>query len=79
MSGRRQDDCDVLVIGGGLTGLTCAVLLHEAGHSVIVVEAFPLPHTFPQATSGQSHIQPRSGSEILPLTHSSKPHPCLLL
>ena len=39
MSGRRQDDCDVLVIGGGLTGLTCAVLLHEAGHSVIVVEA----------------------------------------
>ena len=39
MSGRRQEDCDVLVIGGGLTGLTCAMLLHEAGHSVIVVEA----------------------------------------
>jgi len=39
MSSRRQDDCDVLLIGGGLTGLTCAVLLHEAGYSVIVVEA----------------------------------------
>ena len=39
MSGRGQDDCDILVIGGGLTGLTCAMLLHEAGHSVMVVEA----------------------------------------
>ena len=39
MSGARPDDCEVLVIGGGLTGLTCALLLHEAGHSVIVVEA----------------------------------------
>ena len=39
MSGTLVDDCEVLVIGGGLSGLTCAVLLHEAGHSVIVVEA----------------------------------------
>ena len=39
MSGTLPDDCEVLVVGGGLTGLTCAVLLHEAGHSVILVEA----------------------------------------
>ena len=39
MSGTLVDDCEVLVIGGGLTGLTCAVLLHDAGHSVIVVKA----------------------------------------
>lgn len=39
MSGTLPDDCEVLVVGGGLTGLTCAFLLHEAGHSVIVVEA----------------------------------------
>ena len=43
MSGTLVDDCEVLVIGGGLTGLTCAVLLHEAGHSVIVVEAADRP------------------------------------
>ena len=39
MSGTLVDDCEVLVIGGGLTGLTCAVMLHDAGLSVIVVEA----------------------------------------
>ena len=39
MSITIKDDCDVLVIGGGLSGLTCAVLLHEIGHSVMVVEA----------------------------------------
>lgn len=36
MSSTLPEDCEALVIGGGLT---CAVLLHEAGHSVIVVEA----------------------------------------
>lgn len=39
MSATLQDECDVLVIGSGLTGLTSAVLLHEAGHTVILVEA----------------------------------------
>ena len=39
MSGTLVNNCEVLVVGGGLTGLTAAVLLHEAGHSVIVVEA----------------------------------------
>jgi len=30
---------DVIVVGGGLTGLTAASLLHATGHSVIVLEA----------------------------------------
>lgn len=32
-------DADVAVVGGGVTGLTCAVLLAEAGADVVLVEA----------------------------------------
>ena len=29
----------VVIVGGGLTGLACAVRLHEAGYRVVVVES----------------------------------------
>jgi phytoene dehydrogenase-like protein len=32
-------DADVVVVGAGLAGLTCAVRLHEAGRQVVVLEA----------------------------------------
>lgn len=35
----RHENCDVLVIGGGVIGMACALALAEAGRSVRVVEA----------------------------------------
>ncbi len=32
-------DCDVIVVGAGLSGLTCSTLLHQSGLSTIVLEA----------------------------------------
>lgn len=36
----RTVDADVVVIGGGITGLTTALRLHEAGKRVVLLEAF---------------------------------------
>src|SRR3982750_1178187 len=38
----RNIECDVLVIGGGITGLTAAYLLTKAGKSVCLLERDPL-------------------------------------
>jgi glycine/D-amino acid oxidase-like deaminating enzyme/nitrite reductase/ring-hydroxylating ferredoxin subunit len=37
-------ETDVLVVGAGITGLTAALLLQEAGRRVVVVEALQLAH-----------------------------------
>ena len=37
-------EADVLVVGAGITGLTAALLLQQAGRSVVVVEALELAH-----------------------------------
>jgi monoamine oxidase len=36
---RGNHDADVVVVGGGITGLTTALLLAQGGVSVVVVEA----------------------------------------
>ena len=35
----QDDHCDVLIIGGGLAGLSCAVKLSDAAHRVVLLEA----------------------------------------
>jgi succinate dehydrogenase/fumarate reductase flavoprotein subunit len=40
--GARETDCDVLVIGSGASGLTTALVAHELGLKVLVVEKAPL-------------------------------------
>jgi phytoene desaturase len=39
----KQIECDVLVIGSGLGGITAAALLSKAGYETIVLEKLPFP------------------------------------
>jgi len=72
VSGRaaRRDDYEVVVIGGGIAGLTAGALLAHAGKSVLVVEADEKPggyaytmrsggHTFDRAVHLISSCEPQ--------------------
>ena len=55
-----EQDCDVLIAGGGPTGLTLAILLARRGLTVIVAEKEPAPYPLPRA----AHID-HEGMRIL--------------
>src|SRR5215470_2442948 len=49
-------DADVAIVGAGYTGLSCAIALAEARHSVVVLEAHEVGH----GASG------RNGGQVIP-------------
>src|SRR5690606_9216000 len=46
----RDEECDVLVVGGGITGITTAYLLSKENVNVVLVEA----HRFLNLTTGNT-------------------------
>jgi gamma-glutamylputrescine oxidase len=48
-------DADVCVIGGGYTGLACALALAENGTDVAVLETQHIGHGAPDATGARSY------------------------
>lgn len=60
-TGFREVDADVVVLGGGITGITTALLLQRAGRKVVVVEAERLgrsvtAHSTVKVTTGQGTL-----------------------
>ena len=49
MTRQKAEDCDVLIVGAGPTGLTLALLLAQRGVKVIVAERAAQPYALPRA------------------------------
>ena len=72
MPQRIDDSCDVLIIGGGPTGVTLAALLAKRGISVIVAEKeaeiFPLPRAAHIDHEGMRILQDAGAAEAVMAT-----------
>ena len=67
-------DCDVLVIGAGPSGSSCAYWLAKAGHDVVLVEkkAFPREKTCGDGLTPRSvHQLEQMGLDSVPKTSGS--------
>ena len=77
-SASSQDDCDVVIIGGGPAGATAATFLQRKGHRCVVLEnsKFPryhigeslIPHTY--GTLDRLGLLPKLRASHFPVKHS---------
>ncbi|MGN6625359.1 MAG: FAD-dependent oxidoreductase [Tepidisphaeraceae bacterium] len=76
----RDDQADVIVVGAGIAGVTCAYLLAKAGKRVLVVDEGPIGAGQTERTSAHLasiiddrffEIEKEHGTEIAKLAHES--------
>lgn len=49
----KDCDCDILIIGGGITGACCAYFLKESNKKVVLVESNKIAHGTSSKTTGK--------------------------
>ena len=70
VSDELPDEVDVVIVGAGIGGLSCAALLGKYGVSVAVAEAHTVAEARPTASIGEA-----TSSTQVPLTSSGSPPP----
>ncbi len=50
-------DCDILIIGAGLTGVNCGYILQETGAKVLIIDAGEIGGGITQGTTGKISLQ----------------------
>ena len=61
----REQHTDAVIIGGGITGITAAMLLSQAGKQVVVLEAMKIGLGTTGYSTGNLHVLPDQGLHVI--------------